>query len=134
MDGGGSGAASVWLASAGSDDLRSLFIYLGFDGGAEDPGQLLAAAECFHCQQKGHFARDCPVEKAKQAAAAATAAKAAKAAPAAQSGAGAAAATGRSPSHERDGYTPGSQKDPAADQAARALLSSRHVRRPAGGQ
>ena len=45
MDGGGSGAASVWLASAGSDDLRSLFIYLGFDGGAEDPGQLLAAAE-----------------------------------------------------------------------------------------
>jgi hypothetical protein len=45
MDGGGSGAASVWLASAGSDDLRSLFIYLGFDASAEDPGQLLDAAE-----------------------------------------------------------------------------------------
>jgi hypothetical protein len=45
MDGGGSGAASVWLASAGSDDLRSVFIYLGFDAGAETPGQLLATAE-----------------------------------------------------------------------------------------
>jgi hypothetical protein len=45
MDGGGSGAASVWLASAGSDDLRSLFIYLRFDASVEDPGQLLTAAE-----------------------------------------------------------------------------------------
>ena len=85
-----------------------------------------AVGKCHQCGKSGHKKKDCPDRKGGAAAGAPAPAPAPK--PAGEP------KPGKSPSHERDGYTPGAAKDPTVDKQARQDAASRHVQRSPGGQ
>ena len=97
---------------------------------------------CYHCGKVGHGKSDCPSKDKPAFKGKLPGAPKAEASPAPAPAPGPAAAGdgkphksgGVSPSHERDGYTPGAAADPATDKQARADRSSRHVHRTAGVQ
>ena len=85
-----------------------------------------AVGKCHQCGKSGHKKKDCPDRTGGAAAGAPAPAPAPK--PAGEP------KPGKSPSHERDGYTPGAAKDPTVDKQARQDAASRHVQRSPGGQ
>ena len=99
--------------------------------------------KCFHCQERGHIANDCPAKKAGKAKVESVASPAPAPAPGhgVDDGTGDIRRTtgpksGTAPSHERNGYVPGAAADPGAARKARdaAESASRHVRRAPGSQ